>query len=145
MRIEELLTGKTTCVLMKGSVILKSEYSGIRPMLEWLGENRDLAGFSVADRIVGKAAAMLFVKAKLASVYADVLSVPGKAYLEAHGIPFAYGTLTERIINRKGNGLCPMEQTVLNMDDAEEGYLALKAKSEELYWASEKTNDDHSH
>ena len=137
MIVAELLTGKTTCVLSNGTTILKSEYSGIRPMLEWISEGRELKGFAVADKIVGKAAAMLFVKAKLASVYAEVLSVPGKKYLEAHGIPVTYGTLTDRIINRKGDGLCPMEQTVLNIDDAEEGYLALKAKSEELRRASE--------
>ena len=138
MEIKELLTGKTTCVLKKGDIILTSEYSGIRPMLEWLGEGRDLEGYAVADKIVGKAAAMLFVKAGLSSVYAEVLSIPGKNYLEARGIPVAYGTLTERIINRDGNGLCPMEQTVLNIDDAEEGYLALKAKSEELRRQAEK-------
>lgn len=94
-------------------------------MMEWLGEGRDLHGFSVADLVVGKAAAMLFVRAGIAEVFARVISRSGKDYLERHGIPVAYETLTDSIRNRAGTGICPMEQTVLAIDDPEEGYLAL--------------------
>lgn len=132
MNPKDFLTEKTTCVLAKGESVLTSESAGIRPMLDWIGEGRDLRGFSAADRIVGKAAAMLFVYAGITNVYAEVLSLPGKKYLEEHGITIGFGTLTERIINRRGDGLCPMEETVLNIDDASEAYKALKAKAEAL-------------
>lgn len=112
--------------------MLTSESAGIRPMLDWIGKKTDLRGFEAADRIVGKAAAMLFVYAGVKKVYAEVLSRPGRRYLEENGVSVCWGTLTERIVNRRGDGLCPMEETVLDIADASEAYLALKAKAEEL-------------
>jgi hypothetical protein len=41
------------------------------------------------------------------------------------------------IINRAGDGMCPMEETVLNMNDAKEGIEALRRKRAELM-ASQK-------
>ena len=132
MEAKDYLTGSVSCVLKRGDELLLSQQSGIRPMLDWIGEGRDLQGFDAADKIVGKAAAMLFVKAGIRAVYAAVLSRPGKEYLERHGIAVTYDTLTERIINRRGDGLCPMEETVLHIHAAEEGYAALVKKAEEL-------------
>lgn len=127
-----LLKGKTTCVLVKGECVFTSESTGIRPMLDWIGEGRDLRGFEAADRIVGKAAATLFVYAGVKNVYAEVLSEPGRRYLEENGIAVRWEALTERIVNRRGDGLCPMEETVMDIIDASEAYRALKAKAEEL-------------
>lgn len=123
---KEYLHGAVTCVAVHGDIILTSQKTSIQPMMGWLSEQRNLHSFQIADKIVGKAAAMLFVKAGISSVYAEVLSFPAKEYLEAHGIPVTCRTLTERIINRTGTGICPMEAAVLDIDDAEEGYRALQ-------------------
>lgn len=101
-------------------------------MMNYFEEKRELRGFSVADVIVGKAAAMLFVKAGIAEVYGEVMSVSARDYLSKHNIPCSFGTLTERIINRKGDGICPMEQAVAETNDCEAGYLALKNRLDEL-------------
>lgn len=137
MEAKDFLTGNITCVLKKGDEVITSERTGISPMLTWISEGRDLRGFSAADRVVGKAAAMLFVKAGIVSVYAGVMSIPGRDYLEAHGIHALYSELTEKIINRKGDGLCPMESAVLHISDAEEGYTALVKRAAELRAESE--------
>ena len=94
-------------------------------MMNYLEEKRELRGFSVADVIVGKAAAILVVKAGIAEVYGEVMSVSARDYLSNHNIHCSFGTLTERIINRKGDGICPMEQAVAETNDCEAGYLAL--------------------
>ncbi len=39
-----------------------------------------------------------------------------------------YKILTDKIINRSGTGICPMEETVSNIEDCEQGYVALKEK-----------------
>ena len=41
-----------------------------------------------------------------------------------------YNVLTDKIINRAKTGICPMEATVLNIEDFEKGYLALREKTE---------------
>ena len=127
MQAEKYLIDKATCVVIKEGSVLTSEKTGIAPVLDWINEGVDLRGAEVADKIVGKAAAMLFVKAGISKVFAKVLSSSGKAYLDRYGIEVSWETLTDVIINRKGTGMCPMEQTVLEISDCEEGYKALMA------------------
>mgnify|MGYP002796736551 CR=1 FL=1 len=124
---KEGLAGHTIC-LCKDGQCLTSDRRGIATMMDWIAEGIDLTGYSAADIVVGKAAAMLFVKSKIAAVYARTISQSAKVYLEAHHIPLSYGTLTERIINREGTDICPMEKTVLATDDVAEGYRLLKER-----------------
>lgn len=126
------LVGDNTCVLVKDETIYVSTKTGIAPMMEFIAEDVDLKGFSVADRIVGKAAAMLFVKAGIVEVFSKVISEPAVEYLKKYDVKVSFDTLTERIINRAGTGLCPMEETVKDVSGFEEGYKLLKAKVEEL-------------
>ena len=114
--------------LCRGETLITSDLRGIAPMMEFLSRGQDLSGFSAADLVVGKAAAMLFHKAGICAVYAKTLSESGKAYLEAHGIPVEYEVLTPVIRNRKGDGICPMEATVAHLNDREEAFAALSAR-----------------
>lgn len=123
----ENLDGHSIC-LCKDGELLTDDGRGISPMMRLIAEGRDLIGYSAADVIVGKAAAMLFVKAGIAQVYGRTMSRAGKEYLEAHGIPCSCGELTEKIINRTGDDICPMERTVMNIDGYEEGYEAIKER-----------------
>lgn len=131
IRATEKLAGHSI-VLCHGQKMLISDGRGIAPMVDWLAEGRELRGFSAADAVVGKAAAMLFVYAGVVAVYAQVLSQAGKDYLEKYGIPVRYGTLTGYIRNRTGDGICPMEQTVALLDVPKEGYDALVRRLSEL-------------
>lgn len=125
------LAGHTICLCKDGNC-LYSEKRGIAPMMDFIGSGASLAGYSVADLVVGKAAALLFVKCKIKSVFAKTLSNYGKKILEQYGIYYEYATLTEKIINRSGTDICPMENAVLNTDNPEEAYIILKNKLKEL-------------
>lgn len=121
-----------TCVLCKGAQLYASRSTGISPMLDFLEENTDLNGFSAADKIVGKAAAMLFALAGVTELYAEVLSRNAVSVLETYGIRYSYGILTERIINRRGDGICPMEETVAETTNLQEAFYALLQKRKQL-------------
>lgn len=101
-------------------------------MMKFTGMGKDLKGYSAADMIVGKAAAMLFVKAGICAVHGKVMSEAASEYLEAHHIPHSYDKLTEQIINHTGDNICPMEAAVANISDPEEGYNALFNKIQEM-------------
>lgn len=133
-KAKEILLGdeSLTCVLCDGKSVLKSSYSGIRPMLEFIGEGSDLSGYSAADRIVGRAAAMLFVLAGVKEVYACVLSKGGEEVLKKHGIIYEFGEITDMIINRSGNDICPMEKAVIGVDNPDSAYRAILRTVEEL-------------
>lgn len=127
----EALNGHSIALCRNGE-ILSDDGRGISPMMKFIAQGKDLSGYSAADLIVGKAAAMLFVKAGIVSVHGNMMSVAGKEFLEAHGVPCTWDTLTERIINRSGTDICPMEKAVADIDDVEAGYSALKRRIEEM-------------
>lgn len=114
-----------TLALCKDKNVITSDLRGIAPMVGFIREGKDLAGYSAADKIVGKAAAMLFIKANVCRVYATVMSTKAAELFTFHGIEFGYEALTEKIINRQGTGICPMELAVKDIDDVDSGVKAL--------------------
>lgn len=121
------LSGHSIC-LCKNGEFFTDDGRGISPMMRFIEQGLDLSGYSAADLIVGKAAAMLFVKAEIASVYGAIMSKSAAEFLEKNNVPFSYKELTGKIINRRGDGVCPMEQTVENIDDFDAAYNALREK-----------------
>ncbi|MGI6153599.1 MAG: DUF1893 domain-containing protein [Christensenellaceae bacterium] len=118
-----------TCVLVKGYSTSTSALHGIRPIMEWLKENAAaLNGASIADKVVGKAAALLMAYGKAAEVYAGVISTPAKEVLQKNNIALEYGTEVPLIQNREGTGNCPMEAACLHTDSPEEAYAILSEK-----------------
>lgn len=126
IKAKELLKDDKTLILVKDDDVIESTLSGIKPLIGLLNDNKDLNGYSIADKIVGKAQAMLIVKANIKEVYTKVLSKQGEMILKKYNIPYSYETLTDQIINRKGTDICPMEKTVKDIDDIEDGYILLK-------------------
>lgn len=123
-----ILEEDVPCVFVReGAVLRPGEGTGVRPLVRALDEDPELLrGSVVVDKIVGKAAAMLAVLGGAAGVYGLTMSAAARDYLAARGVPAEWETLTERIINRTGTGLCPMETAVLDIDDPAEGLAALR-------------------
>ena len=121
------LAGHTIC-LCKDGACLYCEKRGIAPMMNFIEDGVDLTGYSVADVVVGKAAALLFVKCGIKNVFAKTLSKRGESILKNYGVNYEYETLTENIINRAGTDICPMEKAVANTDNPEDAYGVLKNK-----------------
>ena len=129
---EILEQGGYSCVICSGEKTYASGDRGIKPLLRWIREGINVRGGAAADLIVGKAAALLYVKLGISSLYAAVLSEQGEKILQEHGIVYTYGEKVPYIINRAGNGMCPMEQTVREISDPEDAVGALEAKLSEL-------------
>ena len=49
-----------TLVAVRDDEVITVTERGIKPLLAWVREGRDLTGFSVADKVVGKAPALLY-------------------------------------------------------------------------------------
>lgn len=126
---KENLAGNTICLCKDGARLFSDE-RGILPMMNYIESGVDLNGYSVADLVVGKAAAMLFVKSGIKNVFAKTLSESGKATLEKFGVKYEYEVLAEKIINRAGTDICPMEKALSGIENVQEAYEALKKKIE---------------
>ena len=121
------LEGHTLCLCKEGKCIF-SEKRGIASMMGFIADGVDLSGYSVADLVVGKAAALLFVKCGIKRAFAKTLSESAKKVLELYGVDYEYETLAAKIINRDGTDICPMEKAVLDTNNAEEAYSILQDK-----------------
>lgn len=130
--IRLLETGTYTCVLCKGDSILLSTERGVRPLVEWLEAGKDVNGFVAADKVVGKAAAFLYILLGVKEVFAPVMSESAIYTLARYGIQPICNATTKRIINRAGMDLCPMEQAVLEIFDPKEALSAIRIRMSEL-------------
>lgn len=131
-KAKEILKQGHTCVLIKGKEQFVSNETGIAPVMNWIKSGTNLQNFSVADKIVGKAVALLFVKVGVKEVFAEVISKSAEKILDKHKIRYSYDIETEKIINRAGTDICPMEKCVEKIDDCEEAYITLQNKLKEL-------------
>ena len=75
------LKGHSICLCKKGEYFT-DDGRGISPMMRFIAEGKELTGFCVADQIVGKAAAMLFVKAGVRGVYGKPCHTVAKPFLK---------------------------------------------------------------
>lgn len=130
-RAKAALRGHSVAVCRAGEVMTR-DGRGIAPLLAIASDESDLRGASVADLIVGKAAALLMVRAGVSEVYAEVMSEAGERTLSEHDIPHSCGLLVPYIIDRTGKDVCPMERAVADVSDPAEAYAVLSARLEEL-------------
>lgn len=125
--------GIVCAVAVSDGSILVSGDKGIRPLLYWLENKSDvLKGSCAADRVVGKAAALLMIYGGVKEVYAELISEPASECLQAFGIPFQYDKIVPRIMNRDRTGLCPMESLCIDVTSPEEGYQKLLEKWKQM-------------
>lgn len=119
-------------VYVTEEAVLTSEYKGIRRLLTLVNEQTVLAEGFVADRIVGKAAALLMVLQGAKNVYAETIDQPALAVFRTHGVNVLFRKLVPIIINRAGDGICPMENAVLAVDDPREAFTVLSETVKKL-------------
>ncbi|MDR0220132.1 MAG: DUF1893 domain-containing protein [Lachnospiraceae bacterium] len=122
-----IVSGKATCVAVKdGKIVYQEAGRSVSPLLALYENNPDkLAGAYVLDKVVGKAAAMILVLGGAKKVYGELMSKSALEYLKAHDIKAAYGEKVGTIMNLAGTGICPLENSVLDIEDPQEGYQKL--------------------
>ncbi len=116
-----------SCVIRNGTVVRTFHERGVKDLLYlYEAEPQFLHGAAIADKVVGKGVAALMALGGVTKVYADTLSSPALALLRNAGINVSYHRLTERIMNRTKDGLCPVETLCLDIADPKEMYIRIK-------------------
>ena len=130
----ELYDENLTLAIIKDGALLYStkshRISGFLDAIENCGENMKDA--SVADRVVGKAVALLCVYAKVKEVYAVVLSRKAMAVLKRNKIAYRCGELVENVLGTDKTGRCPFEKAAAAISDPEKAYRTFKGLRETL-------------
>lgn len=114
-----LTEGNLALVVVKNSeVIYKSAEKGIKPMYILATEMKDKAiGASLADRVIGKGAALLCGYIEINEVYTELISEGGINTLNKFNIPFTMAKSCPYIKNRDKTGYCPIENLSMDLED----------------------------
>ncbi len=108
-------------------VVFNSEKNGIVPMYDLY--NKRLNGrIYIADRFIGSGAARLILglKADIIEVFSYIISKDALELLRNKNIVVNYDKIVEKILNRTGDDICPVEKISKNNDDFNIFYDELK-------------------
>ena len=116
-----LHTSGCSCVIGNGDTIAEFHQRGIKDLYDILRDNRPLLdGATIADKVIGKGAAALMIAGGVTMVYADVISEPAMELFKQHSIKVEYDKKVANIINRRGDGICPVEERCAECKTIEE-------------------------
>ncbi len=125
---ERLKQKSLALVIAKGGkVVFETSSHGIRGLLGAIEElDEEMKGSSVADRIVGKAAALLCVYAGVIAVFAVTASEKGIQALRDNKILCQFENRVPHILNSEESDICPFEKLVTNISNPKKAYETIK-------------------
>jgi hypothetical protein len=125
---QKLKSDSLAFVIVKDGAILRAgTRDGIGELLETIDALDDQArGAALADKIVGKAVAMVARTAQLRAVYSPLMSQAACDALARARLTFEYDRLVPLILNKRNDGPCPMERLTLPLDDPDAAVNALR-------------------
>jgi len=115
-------------IVKKGQVLLSSRERGIAPFFQAVQSiGKGLHNAAVADRIVGSAAAMLCLHARVRYVYAGIVSQGASELLKKKGVAVDSKSTVPHISNYDGTDLCPFEKLAAGCRKPSELLTALQS------------------
>lgn len=119
--IDMLHAGGYSCVIANGDRIRTFTQRGVADLYDLLVQEPEfLHGASVADKVIGKAAASLMVLGGVHEVYTRTISRPALQLLQEAGAMVTCDEVVDHIINRDRTGWCPLEQASRDLHSAKE-------------------------
>ena len=123
----------TLAIVKNGKVLFETRSHRISCFLSAIEQFGDeLEGASLADRVAGKAIALLCVYVRIKGVYAEILSTKAKTVFERNGIPHEWRELVGNVLDLNKSGVCPFEKAAEPIADPREAYRIFKALQESL-------------
>lgn len=108
--IDLLHTGDYSCVIANQEDVRTFTRRGVADLYDLLKNDPDfLKGASVADKVIGKAAAALLISGGVKEIYTDRISRPAIDLLAETSIGLVYVQEVPYICNRDQTGWCPLE------------------------------------
>ena len=127
-----LIKNNYTCVLCKDDEIFCSRERGIKPLVDCYETKNISHGFSAADKTVGAGAAHMYVLLGIKELWVNIISEEGENILEKNNIRVTYEKKVPYIINRAGDGRCPIEKCVDGICNSKEAFERIKETMSQL-------------
>ncbi|OOB80538.1 MAG: hypothetical protein BEN19_04385 [Epulopiscium sp. Nuni2H_MBin003] len=131
---DKIKCGEATFIIVKNNTIVYEDSGiGVKPIMKIINYNPEIInGAVVADKVIGKAAAMLLCKFKARYVCGILMSRTAIQILKSYNVEYKYENLVDTIKNRTNDDLCPLEKCVANTNDIDEGIINIKNTIAEL-------------
>jgi len=130
----QLIQNQLTLIFVKNNGILfetqSHRISGFLTAIQKLG--RKLEGASVADKVVGRAVALLCAYAGIKAIYAETLSMKARDLLDKAGIACEWKGLVDTILDTSKNDVCPFEKAAAEIYNPKEAYRQFTNLQNEL-------------
>ena len=108
-------------IVKDGKLVFSSYERGIKPLYTAVEQLKDeLESSSVADKVTGKAAAMLCKYANIKELNTKLISENAISILEETSIIYEYDESAPYIKNRDKTGMCPVETLSLETNNINE-------------------------
>lgn len=108
-------------VVKNGQVVFKSIDRGIKPMYYLSKELKEEAKkSSIADRVIGKGAAILCGYLEITELYGELMSENAIQILEKRDIQYSFNEKCSYIKNREKTDYCPIEKRSLDIEEPTE-------------------------
>jgi hypothetical protein len=111
----------TLVVVKEGNILFTSADRGIEPIYTAVTNFKEgLEGSGVADRVTGRAAAILCRYGKIAEIHTDLISDEAIRIFKNSGIKYFYEEYSPYIKNRDKTDMCPVEKLAYGIDNPQE-------------------------
>ena len=111
----------TLAIVKNGSIICTSSERGIKPLYTLVNSMKEeLKDSSVADKAIGRAAAMLYEYAEIKELHTKLISEKAVDVLKRTTILYEFERSVPYIKNRDKTGMCPVETLSSETDSIHE-------------------------
>lgn len=118
---KRLKEGNLSLVIAKNEkIIFETKASGLSGFLQAIKLlDKELPNSSIADRVVGRAVALLLAYSHVSAVFAVTISEEGIKVLKDNSIAYYFENCVQKILNSEGCDICPFEKLTLHLAPAE--------------------------
>lgn len=119
-----------TCVIgNERNIIFTSNKRGIIPLIDFYESQYNYdPSLYLADKVIGKGAIFMADLCNIKYIYTKIVSGNAFELSKSLGIEIYFKKKVQFIINRKKDGMCPIEHTVINIENSNKAYTAITEK-----------------
>jgi hypothetical protein len=123
LKLFESEPNKTCFILKKETIVFSSTEKGVKPILDYYNElGISNAPLLVVDKIMGKGAVVLAIFIGANKLVTPIISKDALSLANEYNLEVTYNTVVPYIINRDGDGRCPIESSVLEIESIKDGF-----------------------
>ena len=124
--VDLLNQGNYSCVIKNNDRVKTFTNRGVKDLYDLINSDKSfLDGALVADKVIGKGAAMLMALGNVKEVSTNLISEQALKVLNNFNIKVVSNKIVPFIINRTGDGWCPLEIKLMDIECPDKAFVII--------------------